>query len=52
MQHKELDFSDDESLKTMLERQISLETEGIEKYKKQIEIIDDPEVVGVLKHSR
>jgi len=50
MQHKELDFSDDESLKTMLERQISLETEGIEKYKKQIEIIDDPEVVGVLKH--
>jgi bacterioferritin len=32
------------------ERQIALETEGIEKYKNQIGIIDDPEVVRVLKY--
>jgi hypothetical protein len=30
--------------------QIFLETEGINKYKNQIESVDDPEVVGVLKH--
>jgi len=50
MQHRELEFPEDEGVETMLERQIALETDGIEKYKKQIEIIDDPEVVGVLKH--
>jgi bacterioferritin len=49
MEHKELDFGGDD-LDRMLERQISLETDGIEKYKKQIETTDDPEVVGVLKH--
>jgi len=49
MEHKELDFGGDD-LKRMLEKQISLETDGIENYKKQIEIIKDPEVVGVLKH--
>jgi bacterioferritin len=49
MEHKELDFGGND-LQTMLKRQIILETEGIEKYKKQIEIVADPEVVGVLKH--
>jgi bacterioferritin len=33
-----------------LERQIELETEAIERYKQHIELIDDAEVVGVLKH--
>ena len=49
MQHKELDFSAEDT-SGMLEMQIALETEGIEKYKAQIDILDDPEVVGVLKH--
>ena len=49
MEHKELDFGGDD-LNRMLEKQISLETDGIENYRKQIEIIEDPEVVGVLKH--
>ncbi len=49
MEHKELDFGGDD-LKRMLEKQISLETEGIEKYKKQIETTKDPEVIGILKH--
>ncbi len=49
MEHKELDFGV-EDLKGQLERQIALETEAIERYKKQIELIDDTEVVGVLKH--
>jgi bacterioferritin len=49
MEHKELDFGGDD-LKRMLGKQISLETDGIEKYNKQIETIKDPEVVGVLKH--
>ena len=49
MEHKELDFGDD-NLKSMLERQIQLESEGIERYNHQIENIDDEEVVGVLKH--
>ena len=49
MEHKELDFGGDD-LKRMLGKQISLETDGIEKYKKQIETIKDLEVVGVLKH--
>jgi len=49
MEHKELEFGGDD-LERMLEKQISLETDGIENYKKQIEIIKDPEVVGVLKH--
>ncbi|MDI9618945.1 ferritin-like domain-containing protein [Methanothermobacter sp.] len=33
-----------------LERQIQKETEGIEEYERQIEIIDDDEVAGVLRH--
>ena len=49
MEHKELDFGGDD-LKSQLERQIQLETEGIEKYNHQIEVIDDEEVIGVLKH--
>ena len=49
MQHKELDFRAEDTA-GMLQMQIALETEGIEKYKAQIDILDDPEVVGVLKH--
>jgi bacterioferritin len=49
MEHKELDFGGEE-LYGQLKKQIALETDGIEIYKHQIEIIDDPEVVGVLKH--
>ena len=49
MEHKELDFGGDD-LYGQLRKQISLETEGIEIYKQQIESIDDAEVVGVLKH--
>nr|CBH39179.1 conserved hypothetical protein containing rubrerythrin domain [uncultured archaeon] len=49
MAHKELDFGGDD-LRSQLEKQIALETGGIEKYKQQIEAIDDAEVVGVLKH--
>ncbi len=49
MEHKELDFGR-EDLKSQLERQIALETEGIERYKQQVDAINDAEVVGVLKH--
>jgi bacterioferritin len=49
MAHNELDFGGDD-LKSQLEKQIALETEGIERYKQQIDAIDDAEVVGVLKH--
>jgi bacterioferritin len=49
MEHKELDFGGND-IQTMPKRQIALETEGIEKYKKQIEMMDDPEVIGVFKH--
>ncbi len=49
MEHKELDFGKDD-LESQLRKQIELESEGIEIYKKQIEIIDDDEVVGVLEH--
>jgi len=49
MEHSELDFGEDD-LKSMLERQIQLESDGIERYTHQIDIIDDDEVVGVLKH--
>ncbi len=49
MEHRELDFGG-KDLQTMLRRQITLETEGIEKYKSQVEIMQDPEVIGVLKH--
>ena len=49
MEHKELEFGGDD-LRSQLERQIALETEGIEKYKQQIDAINDAEVVGVLRH--
>jgi bacterioferritin len=50
MEHEELDFGGDD-LKGMLEKQVVLETEAIEMYKRSIAIIDDPEVVGVMKHA-
>ena len=50
MEHEELDFGGDD-LKGMLEKQIVLETEAIEMYKRMIEVIDDQEVVGVVKHA-
>lgn len=49
MEHKELDFGGDD-LRGQLEMQVAHETEAIEMYKRQIDAIDDPEVVGVLKH--
>jgi bacterioferritin len=49
MEHKELDFGGD-SLKSQLQHQVVHETEAIEMYKRQMELIDDAEVVGVLKH--
>ncbi len=49
MEHKELDFGGD-GLEDQLMKQVELETEGIQIYKQQIDSIDDPEVVGVLKH--
>ena len=49
MEHKELDFGGDD-LYGQLKKQLALETTTIEIYKRQIESIDDPEVVGVLKH--
>ena len=49
MEHEELDFGG-EVLEGMLQRQIDLETGGIERYTHQIEIIDDEEVLGVLEH--
>ena len=49
MEHQELDFGGDD-LKGQLEKQKALETDAIERYKNHIEMIDDAEVVGVLKH--
>jgi bacterioferritin len=50
MDHEKLDFGGDD-LKGMLEKQIILETEAIELYKIMIKTVDDPEVVGVMKHA-
>jgi bacterioferritin len=50
MDHEKLVFGGDE-LKGMLEQQIVLETEAIEMYKQMISTIDDPEIVGVMKHA-
>jgi len=49
MEHKELDFGGND-LKSQLEHQVVHETEAIEMYKMQIVLIDDAEVVGILKH--
>jgi bacterioferritin len=43
-------ISGGDDLKSQMEKQVALETEAIERYKRHIEIIDDAEVVGVLKH--
>ncbi len=51
MEHKELNFGG-KSLGEMLQRQIDMESEGIDKYTYQIGVIDDEEVVGGLKHIR
>ncbi|MEJ2272349.1 MAG: ferritin-like domain-containing protein [Candidatus Bathyarchaeota archaeon] len=50
MDHEKLVFGGDE-LEEMLSQQIVLETEAIKMYKKMISTIDDPEVVGVMKHA-
>ncbi len=51
MEHRELDFGGDD-LREQLEKQVALETEAVERYKKHIGAIGDAdaEVVGVLKH--
>jgi len=49
MEHRALDFGG-KDLKSQLERQIVLETEAIDIYKHIIEVVDDPEAVGVAKH--
>jgi bacterioferritin len=49
MDHRVLDFGGDD-LEGQLERQIVLETEAIDIYKHIIDVVDDPEVVGVAKH--
>lgn len=49
MEHKELDFGGDD-LRSQLEHQVVHETEAIEMYKRMIGLIEDEEVVGVLKH--
>jgi len=49
MEHQELDFGGD-TLRSQLEHQVVHETGAIEMYKRQIGLIDDDEVVGVLKH--
>ncbi len=49
MEHTELDFGGDD-LRGQLEKQAALETGAVERYKKHIEMIDDVEVTGVLKH--
>ncbi len=49
MDHRELEFGGDD-LKGQLERQVVLETEAIDMYKRMIDLVDDPEVVGVARH--
>lgn len=49
MEHKELDFGG-EDLKSILNYQIQLETNAVNRYQHHIDIVDDDEVVGVLKH--
>ncbi len=49
MEHRVLNFGGDD-LRSQLELQKDLETEAVERYKRHIALIDDPEVVGVLKH--
>lgn len=49
MEHKELDSGDDD-LKSQLERQIELKSEGIGSYQEQIDTVEDEEVAEFLKH--
>ncbi len=49
MEHKELDFGG-EDLESILKYQIQLETNAVDRYQHHIDIVDDEEVVGVLKH--
>ncbi len=49
MEHRELNFGGDD-LRSQLELQSDLETEAVERYKRHIALIDDPEVIGVLRH--
>ena len=49
MSHPALRFGGD-APRGQMERQIELETAGIVKYEQQCQVIDDPEVVGVLRH--
>lgn len=49
MEHKELDFGGDD-LRSQLEHQVVHETDAIEIYMRLIGLIDDDEVIGVLKH--
>lgn len=49
MEHSELEFGGDD-LKTMLEHQMQLESNAVERYTRHIEMVDDEEVKGVLKH--
>ncbi len=49
MEHGGLDFGED-SLEGYLKRQYELEDGAVLRYKEQIELIDDAEVVGTLKH--
>lgn len=49
MSHPILEFGGN-TPRGQLERQIELETAGIVKYEEQCRVIDDPEVVGVLRH--
>jgi bacterioferritin len=49
MEHHVLEFGGDD-LKSQLQRQVVLETEAIDIYKRIIDTVDDQEVVGVAKH--
>ena len=49
MEHRELSFGGDD-LQSQLELQKDFETEAVERYKRHIALIDDPEIVGVLRH--
>lgn len=49
MEHHVLEFGGDD-LKSQLQRQVVLETQAIDIYKRIIDTVDDQEVVGVAKH--
>jgi len=49
MEHGKIEYME-EDVKEALRVQIQKETEGIRKYEKHVKLIDDEEVVGVLRH--